>query len=112
MSLLRVSLFQISEIMRTGLITAAAKSSEQGVKKSINDCIIEALEQYVSMDVESQPAPAVEGLASRKYTVRTNDELKNNVLKTSARWQIKLGIPVPMNAVVNKAINLYLGKFK
>ena len=104
----RVSLFQISEDMRIGLTKAAAISTIQGQKKSINDCILEALEDYVGLDDDQQPMPQVEQLASCKYTVRMTDELKTKISMTAAKWQLKTGLPVRMNAVVNKAIARYL----
>jgi len=107
---LKVSLFQISENMRTGLLKASAMSALTGKKKSVNDCILEALSAYVETDDIKQEQPAIEGLASRKYTIRMNDDLKTKIQLTAAKWQIRTGLPVPMNAVVNKAINLYLQK--
>lgn len=81
-----------------------------GKKKSVNDCILEALHIYVETDDLKQEQPQVEGLASRKYTIRMSDDLKTKIQMTAAKWQIRTGLPVPMNAVVNKAINLYLQK--
>lgn len=104
----KVSLFQISEDMKIGLTKAAALSTIKGNKKSINDCIIEALEDYVGMDDEQQPMPKVEQFASCKYTVRMTDDLKAKISTTAAKWQLKTGLPIRMNAVVNKAIIRYL----
>jgi hypothetical protein len=105
---LQVSLFQISEKMRTGLIKVSALSGIEGAKKSINDCILEALEQFIHMDEAVQPRPAVESFASRKYTIRMPASLKVGIQRTAAKWQLREGSPVPMNAVVNKAITVYL----
>ena len=79
-----------------------------GNKKSVNDCILEALEAYLALDEANQPQPAVAEFASRKYTVRMNNEMKASISRTAARWQLRTGLPVPMNAVVNKAIVQYL----
>lgn len=105
---LRTSLFQISEEMRVGLLKVAALYMLAGKKKSVNDCILEALDAYLSLDDASQPKPAVAKGASRKYTVRMTDEMKANISRTAAKWQLKIGIPIPMNAVVNIAITQYL----
>lgn len=105
---LKTSLFQISEQMRTDLLKVSAMSILVGNKKSVNDCILEALTAYVEMDDAKQPKPAIEGLISRKYTIRMSDDLKSKIQKTAAKWQVRTGLPIPMNAVVNKSINLYL----
>lgn len=105
---LKTSLFQITEQMRTDLLKVSAMSVLIGNKKSVNDCILEALTAYVVMDDARQPQPYIEGLASRKYTVRMNEDLKSKIQITAAKWQVRTGLPIPMNAVVNKAINLYL----
>lgn len=107
---LKVSLFQISEKMRVGLIRVSALSAINGNKQSVNDCIIEALKHYLNMDDINQPRPAVESFASRKYTIRMPESLKDDIRRAAAKWQLREGLPVPMNAVVNKAINIYLQK--
>ena len=107
---LKVSLFQISEDMRIGLLNASAKSILNGNKESINDCILEALREYLSLPDGTQPKPAVQKLASVKYTVRMTSEVKNQIAQAAAKWQLKTGLPVSMNAVVNAAIALYLAK--
>ena len=82
--------------------------SLEGNKKSINDCILEALEQYLHLSAADQPRPAVESFSSRQYTIRMSPSLKAEIQRTAAKWQLREGLPIPMNAVVNKAITIYL----
>lgn len=105
---LYVSMFQIPEPSRTGLLQVSAQSVMTGPKKSINSCILEALDYYLSLPVEQQAEPKLPKLPLRHYTVRMSDEMKQQLAKTAASWQIKRGIPTTMNAVVNTSILVYL----
>lgn len=107
---LKVSMFQIPEQSRTGLVQASAQSTATGNRKSMNTCILEAIEAYFLMEGEAQPNPRLPKLPLRQFTVRMPEGMKQHLSKVAAEWQIKLGVPVTMNAVVNTAILHYLQK--
>lgn len=107
---LKVSMFQIPEQIRAGLLQVAALSAMTGPRKSINTCILEAIEAYLSTPEDKKPEPCVPKLPLRHYTVRMDAALKHKLSMTAAAWQIRLGIPVPMNAIVNTAVVLYIQK--
>lgn len=107
---LQVSMFSIPEEIKTALTRLSAMSVMSGPKKSINTCILEALEAYLSTPEDEQHEPSLPNLPLRHYTVRTDENTKQRLARTAAAWQIRTGIPVTMNAVVNTAILIYLQK--
>lgn len=100
-------MFQIPEPVRVTLVKLSAKSVVEGKKQSINTLILQALEQYLSLPQSQQPEPELPS-SLRNFTVRMTAETKQKLALTAAEWQVKLGIPVSMNAVLNTAIQLYL----
>lgn len=105
---LKASMFSLPDALRSGLAQASAQSVMTGDRKSINTCILEAIEAYLSLPNEQQTEPALSGLPLKHYTVRMPGDMKHKLTMTAAAWQIRIGIPVTMNAVVNTAILLYL----
>lgn len=107
---LKVSLFQIPDQYRTELAKVAAKSVLVGEKKSINSCILDAIAAYIALEEMHQPKPELKISPVNPYTVRMTDSMKAHISTCAAKWQLKTGVPVTMNAVVNTAISLYLIK--
>lgn len=107
---LKVSLFQIPAQYKTGLAKVSAKSLLAGKKKSINTCILEAINEYLEASNLNRSAPALRFTPLEQYTVRTTDEIKAKISIFAAEAQLDTGIPVTMNAVVNSAIHDYLIK--
>ena len=105
---LKVSLFQIPEEYKVGLAKVAAQYTLSGKKKSINTCILEALESYMALPQESQPQPELKISPLFPYTVRMTEPTKSALSTCAASWQLKSGTPITMNAVVNTAISIYL----
>lgn len=105
-----VSLFQIPEDYRAKLEKITAASKQNGCKVSINTCIIEALEDYLSLPQEQQPKPSLPKVPLRAFTVRTTVSLKQKITHCAATWQLLSSFPVSMNAVVNSAILTFLQK--
>jgi predicted HicB family RNase H-like nuclease len=104
---LQVSMFQIPEPVRVSLVKLSAQSVINGKKQSINTLILRALDHYLSLPRKEQPEPQLRS-ALRNFTVRMTAETKQKLALTAAEWQVELGIPVSMNAVLNTAIQLYL----
>lgn len=107
---LQVSMFSIPDEIKAALTRVSAMSVMAGPKKSINTCILEALESYLSIPEGDQQNPELPKLPLRHYTVRMNEDTKQKLTRTAAAWQIRTGVPVTMNAVVNTAILIYLQK--
>lgn len=105
-----VSLFQIPEDYRAALDKISISSKQGGDKVSINTCIIEALEDYLSLPQDQQPKPSLPKVPLRTFTVRTTSTLKQKITHCAATWQLTSSFPVSMNAVVNTAILAYLQK--
>ena len=105
-----VSLFQIPEDYRAKLEKIAASSKQNGSKVSINTCIIEALEDYLSLPQGHQPKPSLPKVPLRAFTVRTTNSLKEKITLCAATWQLISSIPISMNSVVNTAILAFLLK--
>ena len=107
---LKVSLFQIPAQYKTGLAKISAKFVLEGNRKSINTCILEAIDEYLDAENLNRSAPALRFSPLEQYTVRTTDEIKSKISMFAAQSQLDTGIPVTMNAVVNSAIHDYLIK--
>lgn len=109
-SKLKVSLFQLPDQYKSDLAKVSAQSILDGEKKSINTCILDAIAAYVAISENDQPKPELKLSPISPYTVRMTDAMKSSISKCAAKWQLKTGIPVTMNAVVNTAISVYLAK--
>lgn len=107
---LKVSFFQIPGDYKTGLTKLAAKSVLEGNKKSINTIILEAVDGYLALDLNTQPKPEIKLSPLLPYTVRMTDEMKSRIGTCAANWQLNTGLPITMNAVVNTAIQLHVSK--
>lgn len=107
---LNVSLFQIPNFLREALIKKSAEASLNGNKVSMNTCILEALESYLSLPTDQQAEPKLIKDDLRRFTVRMEDDMKHRIITAAANWQIKTGSPVSMNAVLNTAILVYIQK--
>lgn len=107
---LKVSLFQIPPLYKSGLARVSAKSALDGKKKSINTCILEAIQEYLCADSYQSSPPSIKFSPLEQYTVRMTDDVKAQISRISAQSQLVTGIPVTMNAVVNSAIHHYLIK--
>lgn len=107
---LTVSLFQIPENYRAMLAEIAFTATQGGHKTSINSCILEALENYLSLSQDEQAKPSLPKVPLSAFTVRTTSTLKQKIIHCAATWQLKTSFPVSMNAVVNTAILAYLQK--
>ena len=105
-----VSLFQIPEEYRLMLAEISAACKRKDKKMSINACILCALQEYLDLPSNEQPSPKLPNAPLRSFTVRTSNEMKQNISYCAALWQIKSSFPVSMNAVVNTAILNYLQK--
>ncbi len=105
---LKVSLFQLPAEYKAELAKVSAKSILSGEKKSINTCILEAIAAYTYINEVDQPKPELKLSPVSPYTVRMTDSMKSSISLCAASWQLKTGVPVTMNAVVNTAIRLYL----
>jgi hypothetical protein len=104
----QVSMFQIPEQVRLALVRVSGQSVTQGKKKSMNTCILEALESYFSKPPQKQAQPELPKGPLRNFTVRTTAEMKIQLGETAAYWQVELGCPITMNAVLNTALLGYL----
>lgn len=104
---LLVSMFQIPEPTRVILIQLSAKSVMEGKKRSINTLILEALNEYMELSLAEQPEPSLPS-ELRNFTVRMSAETKHKLALTAAEWQVKLGIPISMNVILNTAIQSYI----
>lgn len=107
---LPVSMFSIPNEYKIALTKAAAMAITEGKRKSINNVIIEALDSYFLTPADLQREPSLPTSPLHHYTVRMPAEMKEQLTRTAATWQIRTGIPVTMNAVVNTAILLHLQK--
>lgn len=107
-SKLQVSMFQIPESVRQALVRVSGKSIIDGKKKSMNSCILEALETYLNQPSRTQVQPVLPKAPLRNFTVRTTSEMKIHIGQTAAQWQVELGVPITMNAVLNTALLEYL----
>jgi hypothetical protein len=107
---LQVSMFSIPNEYKTALAKAAAMAISEGKKKSINTIILEALDAYLLTPEDIQQKPLLPKLPLKHYTVRMDADMKLRLGEMAATWQIRTGIPVTMNAVVNTAILLHLQK--
>jgi hypothetical protein len=109
-SKLKVSLFQLPDHYKSELAKVAAKSVLNGEKKSINTCILEAIAAYIAIQDNEQQKPELKLSPVSPYTVRMTDAMKSSISRCAAQWQLKTGVPVTMNAVLNTAIETYLSK--
>lgn len=83
-----------------------SKTSEH--LSSINACIQQAIEEYLSLPQGVQPEPSLPKVPLRGFTVYITSEMKQNISHCAASWQLKRAYPVSMNSVVNTAILTFL----
>ena len=107
---LLVSLFQIPEAYRIKLTNHAEQLKSSGNKKSMNTCILTALDEYLSLNIELQEKPVLPSPPLRAFTVRMTAETKERLTMAAANWQLKTALPTSMNAVLNTALRVYLKK--
>lgn len=107
---LLVSLFLIPEDFRLKLATLAEQQKSTGIKSSINTLILQALKNYLDTGIKENIHPKLPDCALRAFTVRMPKSVKANLTLCAATWQVKMGIPVSMNAVVNTSISILLSQ--